>query len=39
MSNIEKGPNEKTCEAFLKKLKDLLTEYDATLFCVAQHRG
>lgn len=32
MSNIEKGPNEKTCEAFLKKLKDLLTEYDATLF-------
>ena len=27
MSNIEKGPNEKVCEAFLGELKELLAKY------------
>lgn len=29
MSNIEKGPNEKVCEAFLKELQELLAKYGA----------
>lgn len=29
MSNIEKGPNEKVCEAFLGELKELLAKYGA----------
>ena len=32
MSNIEKGPNEKTCESFIKELKELLAKYDAGIF-------
>lgn len=32
MGNIKKGPNEKTCEAFIKELKELLAKYDATFF-------
>ena len=34
MSNIKKGPNEKTCEAFIKELRELLTKYDAVILAV-----
>ena len=32
MSNIEKGPNEKVCEAFLGELKELLAKYNAFIY-------
>lgn len=34
MGNIKKGPNEKTCEAFIKELRELLTKYDAAILAI-----
>ena len=39
MSNIEKGPNEKVCEAFLKELKELLAKYGAFVITDSDNNG